>query len=202
MAASRLRRLGEPKENEMKKMMKCGLAAVLAFGLLASFASAAVKNVKTDSMKDSMKDTHAGDTAAANPVGICPVLGEKASPDISYKYKGKTYYFCCTACINEFKKNPEKYLSRIKEFNVVAKKYEFVPAEIKVKQNDIVKIALTSEDVAHGLMIKEYGINISVNKGEVKKIEFLADKKGTFIFRCSVFCGLGHYKMQGKLIVE
>ena len=85
---------------------------------------------------------------------------------------------------------------------MVAKKYAFVPAEIKVKQNDIVKITLTSEDVTHGLAIKEYGINVSVKKCETKKIEFLADKKGTFVFRCSVFCGLGHSGMTGKLIVE
>ncbi|MBI4657010.1 MAG: YHS domain-containing protein [Elusimicrobia bacterium] len=25
------------------------------------------------------------------------------------KYKGKAYYFCCPSCIEEFKKNPEKY---------------------------------------------------------------------------------------------
>jgi YHS domain-containing protein len=185
----------------MNKMMKCGLAAILAFGLLASFASAAVKNIKAGS-DDSMKNTYAGNSATTNPAGLCPVLGGKASKDFSYTYKGKTYYFCCAMCVAEFKKNPEKYLSRIKEFTVVAQKYAFVPAEIKVKQNDIVKITLTSEDVTHGLAIKEYGVNISVKKGEVKKIEFLADKKGTFVFRCSVYCGPGHSKMQGKLIVE
>jgi len=177
----------------MNRTMKCGLVAVLAFGLLASFASAAGKmNMGPNSQM----------TKAAEGQVICPVLCEKASPSISYQYKGKTYYFCCAQCVTDFKKDPEKYLSRIKEFNIVSKKYAFVPAEIKVKQNDIVKITLTSEDVAHGLAIKEYGINVSVKKGEIKKIEFLADKKGTFLFRCSVFCGMGHFKMQGKLIVE
>ena len=139
---------------------------------------------------------------SAESVGVCPVLGGKANPAYSYRYQGKTYYFCCPACIAEFKKNPGKYLSRIKEFKVIAKKYAFVPAEIKVKQGDIVKITLTSEDVAHGLAIKEYGVNVSVKKGEAKKVEFLADKKGTFLFRCSVFCGPGHSGMTGRLIVE
>jgi len=136
---------------------------------------------------------------------ICPITNDTFQPtkqSPSYKYKGKTYQFCCPGCVNPFKKNPEKYLSRIKEFKVITKQYAFVPAEIKVKQNDIVKITLTSEDVAHGLAIKEYGINFSVKKGEVKKIEFLADKKGTFTFRCSVYCGAGHSKMTGKLVVE
>ena len=178
----------------MNRTMKCGLVAVLAFGLLASFASAAGK---MDMGPNNQM------TKAAKGQGICQVLtGEKASPEYSYQYKGKTYYFCCAECVAMFKKNPEKYLSRIKEFNIVSKKYAFVPAEIKVKQNDIVKITLTSEDVAHGLAIKEYGINLSVKKGEVKKIEFLADKKGAFTLRCSVYCGTGHEKMTGKLIVE
>lgn len=177
----------------MVTLRKSWWLVVLFLGLSIPFASAAGKMEMGPNSQ--MTKTTEGQ-------GICPVLGGKASPSVSYQYKGKTYYFCCSACINEFKKNPEKYLARIKEFKIVARKYEFVPAEIRVKQNDIVKITLTSEDVAHGLALKEYGINVSVKKGEVKKIEFLADKKGTFTFRCSVFCGPGHSGMTGKLIVE
>ena len=92
--------------------------------------------------------------------------------------------------------------NHIKEFTVIAKKYEFNPSEIRVKQGDTVRITLAPKDATHGFMIKEYGINISAKKGETKQVEFLADKTGTFVFRCSVFCGLGHFKMQGKLIVE
>ncbi len=50
---------------------------------------------------------------------VCPVLGKKI-PDISkaaYKstYKGKTYYFCCSACKAKFDKNPAKYTSAKKK---------------------------------------------------------------------------------------
>ncbi len=43
----------------------------------------------------------------------CPVSGEIVEKDTkaTYKYKGKVYKFCCTACIDEFKKNPETYIS-------------------------------------------------------------------------------------------
>ena len=37
---------------------------------------------------------------------------------------------------------------------------------------------------------------------EAATIEFTADKAGTFPFQCSNFCGFGHGKMKGKLIVE
>ena len=135
-------------------------------------------------------------------VGICPVMHDKASKKYSYTYEGKTYYFCCPACIAEFKKNPEKYISKIKEIHLEAFRYGFSPAEIVVKKGDIVKIYATSRDVTHGVYIKAYGINVPVKKGEVKKIEFLADKAGEFVIRCSVYCGPGHDNMKAKLIVE
>lgn len=42
----------------------------------------------------------------------CPVLGTTmAKKDmLSYEYKGKTYYFCCQDCIEQFKKDPEKWI--------------------------------------------------------------------------------------------
>jgi YHS domain-containing protein len=42
----------------------------------------------------------------------CPVGGDefKVGPDTkAVKYKGKTYYFCCSSCMPRFKKNPAKY---------------------------------------------------------------------------------------------
>lgn len=45
----------------------------------------------------------------------CPVTGEKVNPataKLKTAYKGKTYYFCCPGCPEEFKKNPEKYIKK------------------------------------------------------------------------------------------
>jgi YHS domain-containing protein len=44
---------------------------------------------------------------------ICPVMGGEVNPDISYVYEGKRYFFCCPACVGEFKKNPEKYIVKV-----------------------------------------------------------------------------------------
>lgn len=48
---------------------------------------------------------------------ICPVTGEKIEDNtkIAYEYKGKIYNLCCSACIEEFKKNPEKYIQIVEE---------------------------------------------------------------------------------------
>lgn len=56
---------------------------------------------------------------AAVEVGnkICPVSGEKIDEKMkaTYEYKGKIYNFCCPMCIDEFKKDPGKYIKKIEE---------------------------------------------------------------------------------------
>lgn len=145
---------------------------------------------------------HKETTQIESSVGICPVLHEPALKDYSYVYEGKTYYFCCSMCIEEFKKDPQKYISKIKEIKLEAYQFGFSPDPVVVKKGDIVKLIVTSRDVTHGIYIKEYGINVSVAKQEEKKIEFFADKVGKFDMVCSVYCGHGHSNMKGKLIVE
>lgn len=135
-------------------------------------------------------------------IGICPVMHEPAVKEFSYTYEGKTYYFCCPSCIEEFRKDPQKYITKIKEFNLEAYQFGFSPEVIEVKKGDIVKIFATSRDVTHGVYIKEYNINVPVKKGETKKIEFIADKKGEFYILCSVYCGKGHNVMKANLIVK
>jgi YHS domain-containing protein len=48
---------------------------------------------------------------------ICPVSGEKIEEKTkaTYEYEGKVYNFCCPACIDEFKKDPQKYIKKIEE---------------------------------------------------------------------------------------
>ncbi|MFH0827493.1 MAG: YHS domain-containing protein [Candidatus Omnitrophota bacterium] len=66
-------------------------------------------------------DTKAGASKAvkAENVGnkICPVNGEEINEKMkaTYEYQGKIYNFCCAGCIEEFKKDPEKYISKVNE---------------------------------------------------------------------------------------
>lgn len=43
---------------------------------------------------------------------ICPVMGEKINDQtrVRHEYEGKIYNLCCVGCINEFKKDPRKYV--------------------------------------------------------------------------------------------
>ena len=142
------------------------------------------------------------EAAHTESLGICPVMRNEASKEYSYTYEGKTYYFCCPMCIEEFKKDPKEYISKIKEINLEAFQFGFSPDKITVKKDDIVKIYAVPRDVTHGFYIKEYGINVPLEKGKAKKIEFIADKTGEFDILCSIYCGRGHNNMKAKLIVE
>jgi cytochrome c oxidase subunit 2 len=88
------------------------------------------------------------------------------------------------------------------EIQMTAKKYEFSPDTIRVKQGDHVKLIITAQDREHGIQIEGYQIKEKLPKEKPVTIEFTADKTGTFPFKCSVFCGMGHGKMKGELIVE
>ncbi|OHB61136.1 MAG: hypothetical protein A2Y12_20105 [Planctomycetes bacterium GWF2_42_9] len=46
----------------------------------------------------------------------CPVMGGAINKDIFVEYQGKKVYFCCPACIDEFNKEPEKYLPKLPQF--------------------------------------------------------------------------------------
>jgi len=89
-----------------------------------------------------------------------------------------------------------------REVKLTAKQFSFEPAEIRVKQGERIKLTVTSTDTTHGIAIPAFNVNLTLEANQVASAEFTADKKGTFPFFCSVFCGSGHSAMKGSLIVE
>jgi heme/copper-type cytochrome/quinol oxidase subunit 2 len=84
---------------------------------------------------------------------------------------------------------------------LVASQYEFSPGVISVNQGDQVTIKLISTDVVHGLYLDGYDLEVTADPGQNATLSFIADKSGTFRFRCSVTCGPLHPFMIGKLKV-
>ncbi|HIH39870.1 TPA: cytochrome C oxidase subunit II [Candidatus Woesearchaeota archaeon] len=95
-----------------------------------------------------------------------------------------------------------KDVSSVKEFTMTAKNWEFEPSTITVNQGDAVKLTVKSVDVEHSFALPDYSINVNLQPGVEETIEFVADKKGEFTFKCSVYCGAGHREMKGTLIVK
>lgn len=92
--------------------------------------------------------------------------------------------------------------SNTREFRITAKQWSFEPSVITVNEGDKVKLSVSSIDITHGLRLAEFGISEILKPGKTINLEFIANKKGTFSFFCTVPCGSGHGDMRGTLIVK
>ena len=86
-------------------------------------------------------------------------------------------------------------------FRIDARQFAYSPSELKVNAGDKVNIQLVSTDVVHGLYVDGYDVSIEADPGQTKTLSFIADKPGSFRFRCNVTCGAMHPFMIGKLTV-
>jgi heme/copper-type cytochrome/quinol oxidase subunit 2 len=90
----------------------------------------------------------------------------------------------------------------VRSWSVTASRYKFTPSRIEVSQNDLVKIELRSEDIAHSLTIDAYRIAKRVSPGHPITFEFRADQPGTFPFYCNLQIEDGCRQMHGELVVK
>ena len=89
------------------------------------------------------------------------------------------------------------------KITVTAKKYEFTPSTIEVKAGTPVEITLQSEDTRHGFECKELGIEkVVFEKDKPETVTFTPEKPGTYEFKCAKWCGFGHGKMKGQIVVS
>ena len=86
-------------------------------------------------------------------------------------------------------------------FRVEAHQYAYSPSALQVNRGDTVTIQLVSTDVVHGLYVDGYGISVEADPGQIKTLTFVADRTGSFRFRCNVTCGAMHPFMIGKFAV-
>jgi cytochrome c oxidase subunit 2 len=118
-----------------------------------------------------------------------------------------------------FAQSPQNQTEAAQVVEVSAKKYEFNPSEIHVRNGTRVVLKTHSEDNTHGMKLDVYregtndkrapGLlfeqpneNGKVIKHVDQVIDFVAQEPGTYDFKCAKLCGLGHDRMKGKLIVE
>ena len=87
-------------------------------------------------------------------------------------------------------------------FQIDARQYAYSPSELKVNAGDTVTIQLVSTDVVHGLYVDDYNISVEADPGQSATLTFVADKPGSFRFRCNITCGAMHPFMIGKLTVD
>jgi heme/copper-type cytochrome/quinol oxidase subunit 2 len=86
-------------------------------------------------------------------------------------------------------------------FRIDASRFEYSPAIISVNPGDRVTIELVATDVVHGLSIDGYDLETRADPAQTARLIFVADRQGSFRFRCTVTCGNMHPFMIGKLQV-
>ncbi len=91
--------------------------------------------------------------------------------------------------------------TQARTFRVDARQFAYSPSELNVNPGDTVTIQLVSTDVVHGIYVDGYDVSIEADPGQTATLTFVADKSGSFRFRCNVTCGAMHPFMIGKLIV-
>jgi len=84
---------------------------------------------------------------------------------------------------------------------VVAKKFEFLPAEIRVRKGETVVLQFTAPEVPMGVNFADFQTRTDVVPGKRATLTLTPEKAGSFTFVCDVFCGTGHEDMSGLLVV-
>ena len=117
---------------------------------------------------------------------------------------------------------PRSVVAQDQEVQVIeltAKKYEYSLSPIHVKAGTKVQLKITAADHDHGFKIATVPDGSEANnkpglvftspqdcvqlkKGETTTIEFLAQTRGTYPFRCCHTCGLGHRGMKSLIVVD
>lgn len=109
----------------------------------------------------------------------------------------------------------------IQVIEMTAKKYEFSPSRMHIKQGTRVQLKITALDRDHGFKCAvvpdgadssdRLGLEFTFPEGhdgwKLKReketiIEFVAKIPGTYEFSCSVACGIHHGRMKGLLVVD
>jgi cytochrome c oxidase subunit II len=73
---------------------------------------------------------------------------------------------------------------------------------LKLREGETYRLHISSLDLQHGFSLQPLNMNFQVLPGYDHVLTLTPTSKGEFIIVCNEFCGIGHDKMFGKIIVE
>jgi cytochrome c oxidase subunit II len=89
-----------------------------------------------------------------------------------------------------------------RRIEVTVARFFFRPAQIALKRGEPVTLALTSLDFVHGFSVPDFNLRADMIPGKAVEVTFTPDKSGKIPLLCDNFCGDGHERMSGFLIVS
>jgi cytochrome c oxidase subunit 2 len=85
---------------------------------------------------------------------------------------------------------------------MVAQRFNYTPAEFRVKAGVPVVLEFTSLDFVHGFNLPQLKTRADLPPGRMTRVELPASPPGIYDFVCDNFCGDQHEEMHGRMIVE
>lgn len=115
----------------------------------------------------------------------------------AYQLRFVTLFALAAACVAHFvtAQPGERVVT------VVAERFQYTPAEIRVRKGEPVVLEFTTRDVTMGFNAPELGVRADIVPGQVVRVRLVPDQAGTFTFHCDIFCGSGHEEMTGTIVV-
>jgi cytochrome c oxidase subunit 2 len=74
--------------------------------------------------------------------------------------------------------------------------------ELHLPLDQPVKVLLRSRDVIHDFYVPQFRVKLDIVPGLVSSFWFTPTREGSFEIVCSEYCGVGHYNMRGRVVVE
>jgi cytochrome c oxidase subunit 2 len=86
---------------------------------------------------------------------------------------------------------------------LLAQKWSFEPAVLRLAVNQVYRLRMMAVDAAHGASIQlgSAAHIIRLPRGALVEREFTFTRPGEYLLYCTMYCGEGHQYMSGKIII-
>ena len=103
-------------------MNRIATFAALAIATVALATGCNEQKAKGTGEAPGKKTTAVAAAPTGKPQTMCPVMAGKVDKNLYADHEGKRVYFCCAGCVDEFKKNPAKYIKKLEGAGVTLAK--------------------------------------------------------------------------------
>jgi cytochrome c oxidase subunit 2 len=86
--------------------------------------------------------------------------------------------------------------------DITARKFEFSVKEVHARKGEPLTVVVSASDFVHGFSMPDFNVRADVVPGKPAKITITPAKSGRYVFVCDNFCGEGHDRMSGVIVVE
>jgi len=84
---------------------------------------------------------------------------------------------------------------------MLARNYDFGKFTLELEKGKTYQLKLAAKELKHAIVVRQLGLQNRIKVGEIKTIELIPKKAGTFNVICGEWCGMGHASMVGKIII-